>query len=92
MTVTSSWQGSASPPNEAATPATGASGATIRNKVMPYSPANRAASPAKSVTMKSPSSQAPRKAGTATRSRAVSVETPNQRISRSGRLRRGVST
>ena len=33
MTVTSSWQGSASPPNEAATPATGASGATIRNKV-----------------------------------------------------------
>ena len=35
VTVTSSWQGSASPPNEAATPATGASGAMTRNSVSP---------------------------------------------------------
>jgi hypothetical protein len=92
VTVTSSWDGSASPPNEAATPATGASGATIRNRLRPYSPANSAAIPANRVTVSIPSSQAPRKAGTAASSRADCAETPNQPRRRSEELRRGAST
>src|SRR5680860_908589 len=65
VTVTSSCEGSASPPKEAATPATGANGATKRKMATPSAPENIAAAPANTVTPRMPRSHAPANAGTA---------------------------
>ncbi len=89
---TSSDDGSPSPEKETETPSSGASGAMTRKAAVPISCEASFASSAKSVALTTPSSQAPRSAGTAASSRVVPSETPSRRRRRSTSAGAGRST